>query len=312
MTIKKPNLLDTDFKAVAYAASLIDRGEINADQLMILPVGPMQRSYSKEIAGISTYQSAYRNRSMTSITINREGLYDMLPEGLFHNPPASSVMITEEGMIKDIRERREQEKQARLFFAPFEAEIYQLRTTIELYETRLDKKSEYNELVNIFLTEWQEFKCFSNRQMIILMHVLPVIHEQRNNLVFISGILSIMFNVDFDLQYHLTRDTAMAAQTAQMEGRLGSCTLGVNFIAGNVYEPEEELLIKVGPISAQQMLTFLPGTTTAEALNVLLNYLVPLGIATEMVFDVEPEYQKLVLGVGHDNACLGFTTYLGN
>ncbi|WDF54404.1 type VI secretion system baseplate subunit TssG [Mucilaginibacter sp. KACC 22063] len=312
MAAKKPNLIDTDFKAAAFAASLIDRGAADTEQIMILPKGPMKRAYAKEIAEVSAYQSEYRNRTMTLIEVNREGLYDMLPEGLFHKPPASSVMITEEEMVKDIKERREQEKNARLFFAPFEAELNRLRTLIELYEIRLDKKTEYNELVNIFLTEWKEFKCFTNRQMIILMHVLPVIHEQRNNLPFISDVLSIMFDVDFRLEYHMTINSTLAAQSALLETRIGSGTLGVNFIAGSVYEPEEELLITIGPVTSGQMLTFLPGTAAAEALEVLLNYLVPLGTATTTKFEVDPDYQKFVLGLGEDNACMGFTTYLGN
>lgn len=311
MTASKSNLIDTDYKAATLAAGIIDQDEINHDHLMILPVGARQRAYSKEIAAISTYQSVFRNREMTLIQVNREGLYDMLPEGLFHKPPASSVMITEEEMVKDIKERREQEKQARLFFAPFEAELNQLRTTVELYENRLDKKTEHDELVNIFLKEWQEFKCFTNKQMIILMHVLPVIHEQRNNLTFISKVLSIMFDADFDLQYQLVHNTAMAAQTARLETKLGSGVLGVNFIAGNVQEPEEELVLTIGPLNAHQMLTFLPGTPSAQALAVLLDYFIPLGTTTNSKFVVEPDYQKLVLGPQEDNACLGFTTYLG-
>src|SRR6478735_2689806 len=102
MIIRKPNQLDTDYKAVTLAAELIEQGLVNPDEVIILPVGAKQRAYAKEIAEISNYNSVYRNREMLAIHINREGLYDMLPEGLFHQPPASSVMITEEEMVKDI------------------------------------------------------------------------------------------------------------------------------------------------------------------------------------------------------------------
>jgi type VI secretion system protein ImpH len=311
MTVKKPNNIDTDFKAVTLAAEFIEQGQTGADQVIILPVGAQQRAYAKEIAGISTYESRYRNREMLTININREGLYDMLPEGLFHQPPASSVMITEEAMIKDIAIRREEEKQARAFFAPFEAELYHIRTIVELYESRLDKKSEYDELINIFLKEWKEFKCFTNQQMVILMHVLPVIHEQRNNLPFISNVLSIMFKTDINLEYHLTASKEMAAAAAQFETKLGSGVLGVNFIAGTIDEPEEELLITIGPLTASEMLTFLPGTRSAQAMEVLLSYFIPLQIGISNKYIVQPDFQKMVLGPGEENACLGFTTYLG-
>lgn len=311
MIAKKPNQIDTDFKAVTLAAEIIEQGQTGIDQVIILPVGAQQRAYAKEIAGVSTYESRYRNREMLAISINREGLYDMLPEGLFHQPPASSVMITEEAMIRDIAIRREEEKQARAFFAPFEAELYHIRTIVELYESRLDKKSEYDELVDIFLKEWKEFKCFTNQQMVILMYVLPVIHEQRNNLPFISNVLSIMFKTDINLEYHLSASKEMAAAAAQFETKLGSGVLGVNFIAGTVDEPEEELMLTIGPLSAAEMLSFLPGTRSAQAMDVLLSYFIPVQTGIHIKHIVQPDFQKMILGPGEENACLGFTTYLG-
>lgn len=310
--IINPNQIDTDFKAVTLAAELIEQESITADNIVILPVGPKKRAYAKEIESISNYTSVYRNRQMLAININREGLYDMLPEGLFHQSPASSVMITEEAMIKDIVTRREEEKQARLFFAPLETELYHIRTVVELYENRLDKKSDYDELVNIFLKEWREFKCFSNQQMVILMHVLPVIHEQRNNLTFISSVLSIMFDARFTLAYELKSSSLATGQADQLSTKLGAGILGVNFIAGQVFEPEEELVITIGPVTASQMLNYLPGTRTAQALEVLLWYFIPLQTTVSTRYVVEPNNQKTVLGFDQENSCLGFTTYLGS
>ncbi|QJD96540.1 type VI secretion system baseplate subunit TssG [Mucilaginibacter robiniae] len=305
------NQLDTDFKAVTLAAELIEQGSVAADNIVILPVGPQKRAYAKEIENVTNYTSIYRNRPMLVININREGLYDMLPEGLFHQSPASSVMITEEEMIKDIAARREEEKQARLLFAPLETELYHIRTVVELYENRLDKKSDYDELVNIFLKEWREFKCFTNEQMVILMHVLPVIHEQRNNLAFIGNVLSIMFKSHFELQYELKRTSSSTVESEHLATKLGIGILGVNFIAGQVYEPEEELTITIGPVTANQMLNYLPGTRAAQALDVLLSYFIPLQTIVNTKFVVGAECQKTVLGLEQENSCLGFTTYLG-
>jgi type VI secretion system protein ImpH len=309
--IVNPNQIDTDFKAVTLAAELVEQGKVAFDNFVILPLGPKKRAYAKEINEVTSYHSIYRNREMLAININREGLYDMLPEGLFHQSPASSVMITEEEMIKDIAIRREEEKQARLFFAPFETELYRLRTTIELYESRLDKKSDYDDLINIFLKEWKEFKCFTNAQMLILMHVLPVIHEQRNNIPFITNVLTIMFDAKFTLEYKFNNVNNSSLKQSNLQTTLGSGVLGVNLIAGRLTEPEEELVITIGPISASQMLKYLPGTPSAQALDVLMSYFIPLQTTVSSRFEVEPEYQKLVLGFDQDNACLGFTTYLG-
>ncbi|WP_345954270.1 type VI secretion system baseplate subunit TssG [Mucilaginibacter sp. PAMB04168] len=308
----KVNLLDTDFKASTIAAGMVEADQTEADRVVILPQGAHHRAYAKEVANVTTYQSAYRNRTMQAIYINREGLYDMLPEGLFHQPPASSVMITEEEMVKDIKVRREEERLARNFFAPLEIELYGLRTVIELYETRLDKKSEYDELIDIFLKEWKEFKCFSNQQMIVLIHVLPVIHEQRNNLPFLRNVLSIMFNAPFELTYQTVMEVLKPSGEAGLGNQLGFGQLGVNLIAGNSKEPDEQLQITIGPLTTTQMLALLPGTQAAKALDVLLNYFVPMQTSVITHYTIGTEYQKAVLGASSENACLGFTTYLGS
>jgi len=311
MRIKKPNQIDTDFKAASIAAEIIENEMVSTGDVMILPKGPKKRAYDKEIAGITVDKKSEDKKQVTTIWVNRDGFYDMLPEGLFHRPPASSVMITEEDMIKDIKARREEEKQTRRFFAPFEAELNYFRTLVELYENRLDKKNEYDELINIFLTEWQEFECFTKKQMLILIHVLPVIHEQRNNINFVSSIINMMFNVPLSLHYKTVypkqkNNTIINGGTA-----LGAGTLGVNFIAGQVIEAERKLIMNIGPVSATRMLEFLPGTSAAKAIDVLLSYFIPLGTEVQLNLLADPASQKLVIGGAGANATLGYTTYLG-
>ena len=311
MRIKKPNQIDTDFKAAAIAAEIIENEMVSTGDVIILPKGPKKRAYDKEIAGITVDKKSEDKKQVTTIWVNRDGFYDMLPEGLFHRPPASSVMITEEDMIKDIKARREEEKQTRRFFAPFEAELNYFRTLVELYENRLDKKNEYDELINIFLTEWQEFECFTKKQMLILIHVLPVIHEQRNNINFVSSIINMMFNVPLSLHYKTVypkqkNNTIINGGTA-----LGAGTLGVDFIAGQVIEAERKLIMNIGPVSATRMLEFLPGTCAAKAIDVLLSYFIPLGTDVQFNLLADPASQKLVIGGAGANATLGYTTYLG-
>lgn len=311
MSNLEANDLSTDFKAVTLAAEMIEQKIVNAEQLIISPLGARKRAYSKEIAGFSKYESVYRGREITSIQINREGLYDMLPEGIFHRPPASSLMIDEEQMIKDIVQRREEEKEARNFFAPMEAELYRLRTAIEIYESHLDRKNEYDDLINIFLKEWKEFKCFSKQQMVIFLQVLPVIHEHRNDIAFISSVFKMMFKLDVQLEY-VTVDMEIPPEIAEaMDTKIGQGTLGVNFIAGRASGKEEELRITIGPASADQILNFLPGSAFANAMDVMLSYFIPLQTSVSTKFVMEASSQKMVIGDEASNSCMGYTTYLG-
>ncbi|MEZ2336857.1 type VI secretion system baseplate subunit TssG [Mucilaginibacter sp. RCC_168] len=311
MKIKNPNLIDTDFKATVIAAEIVENELVGADDIVILPIGPQRRAFTKEIAGVIVSQTDITNKRMLQVQVNRDGLYDMLPEGLFHKPPASSLMITEEEMIKDIVDRRDEEKQTRRFFTPFEAEVNHLKMILELYENRLDKKNEYDDLINIFLKEWKEFGCFTNKQMLILIHVLPVIHEQRNNLVFIGKILTMLFKTPMSLSYKFSTNRE-GKDPANMQTSLGKAALGIDFIAGQLIEPEEELHVTVGPLSASKMIDFLPGERSAICVDVLLSYFIPMQTGVKINLLAAPASKKIIIGVDQDNARLGYTTYLGN
>ncbi|MET4080722.1 type VI secretion system protein ImpH [Pedobacter sp. UYP30] len=304
------NLIDSDFKATVIAAELVEDGAVSDDQIVILPIGSHRRAYSKDVGDVSTYISAFHNLKMTNIQINREGLYDMLPEGLFHAPPITNVLATEETMIKGIKKRREEEKEARQFFAPLEAELYQMRMRIELYESHLDKKNKYDSLILIFLKEWTEFTCFDKEQMVVFLQVLPIIHEHRNDLNFISSILAMLFKVSVNLNYVDGEMNVPEAVLEAIDTKLGAADLGVNFIAGRIKEKEEKLKIEIGPLSANKMLEFLPGNKTSEALNVFLSYFIPF--STEIIFkyDIDIDSQKFVMGNESVNCCMGYTTFL--
>jgi type VI secretion system protein ImpH len=311
MKIKNPNLIDTDFKATVIAAEIVENELVGTDDVVILPVGPQQRAFAKEIAGVSVNQTDITNKKIIQVQVNRDGLYDMLPEGLFHKPPASSLMITEEEMVKDIVDRRDEEKQTRRFFAPFEAEINHLKMILELYENHLDKKNEYDDLINIFLKEWKEFSCFTNKQMLVLIHVLPVVHEQRNNLDFIGKILTMLFKTPASLGYKLV-SASEKKDLIGLQTSLGKAALGIDFIAGQLIEPEEELHVALGPMSASKMTDFLPGEKSAICIDILLSYFIPMQTGVKINLLASAASKKLIIGVQQDNARLGYTTYLGN
>jgi len=312
--MKKGNLIDnelfTDYKAAAKAADLIERGIIDAENIEILPLGADKRAYAKEIEQTSTYFSEQRRTERIRIEVNREGLYDMLPEGLFHRPPSGSSSLDEEGMIQDVRTRREEEKTARKFFSPFDAELNHMRMMIELYENRLDKKTAYTDLNRLFEFGWDEFRLLNREQSIIWMHLLPEIHQKRNDIDFIGQLLTALFNIPFNLinSSHQVKPVAIQ-KDLQME--LGKSDLGINTIIGPDFMPDhDQLSLDIGPASAEDLLQFMPGSTQREILDMVLNYLVP--VETEVVIDLRiSEDQKIgTLDAESPNVFLGYTVYL--
>lgn len=304
------NDLHTDFKGTTIAAELIEQAGFQDDQIAVIPVGAKQRAYAKEMAGNSVYYSESKHRECLNLEIHREGFYDMLPEGLFHRPPIGSSGISEEQMIEDVQLRRAEEKDARKFFMPFEAELNHLRTLLELYENRLDKKTTYKDLTRIFAAEWREFELLDKEQSIIWMHLLPVIHQKRNDIDFLGRLLTVLFKVP--VQIVLKSSNVKPKPIAEsMQFKLGSGALGIDSIIGdNFLTDEEEIQINIGPTDTTKLLNFMPGTVHSHIIDLAVSYLIP--IETEVKVNLVASQTNRIGSLGKDseNTFLGFTVYL--
>ncbi|TDO24916.1 type VI secretion system baseplate subunit TssG [Pedobacter duraquae] len=304
------NELFTDYKAVARAADLIERGIIDPERIEIVPTGAQKRAYAKDIEQVVQYHSDYRRQDRIRIEVNREGLYDMLPEGLFHRPPRGSSGMDEDGMIKDVRERREEEKKARLFFSPFDAEINHLRMMTELYENRLDKRTTYTDLNRVFELGWEEFRLLNKEQSIIWMHLLPEIQQKRNDTDFVAHVLSALFNIPFEIR-NTTDEIKPAAVDADLQMQLGRGSLGIDTIIGSHFQPDnEQITIAIGPAVAEDLIDFLPGKHNRKIMDMALEYLIPM--ETDICIDMQTDtrFQESILSADGANVYLGYTVYV--
>lgn len=304
------NELFTDYRAVAKAADLIERNIIDADKIEVVPLGPDRRAFAKDIAASNIYYSENRRHNRIRISTNREGLYDMLPEGLFHRPPTGSAGMDEESMIKDIRERREEEKQARLFFTPFDAEINHVRIMTELYENKLDKKTTYSDLSRIFELGWEEFTLLNKEQSIIWMHLLPEIQQKRNDIGFASKVLTALFNLPIAVVDATPRLTGIEI-AEDMQMRLGMSALGIDTIIGSHFMPEHETYtIDIGPTSPEELIRFIPGQKNRDILDMAVSYLMPVDAEVNIELLTATDFQETLLSSTGGSAYLGYTVYI--
>ena len=304
------NDLDTDFKATVKVAELFENGDFERDQIVILPVGAKQSAYAKDIKGFSSYFSESMLKDCFIVEVNREGLYDMLPEGLFHVTPMRSSGLSDLEMMADVQLRRNEERDARKFFMPFEAELNYMRTLLEWYENRLDKKTSYNDLSMIFGTEWNEFEHLDNDQRIIWMHLLPVIQQKRNDTRFLSELLSVLFNIPVHIVLNPLAITTIPIDES-MQFKMGRGTLGTDTVIGaNFLSDREEVYIHIGPAEGDRLISFLPGTPGAHLIDIVVSYLMPVETAIKVELVSKQENRVGSLGADSSNSFLGFTVYL--
>ncbi|NTS43885.1 type VI secretion system baseplate subunit TssG [Flavisolibacter sp. BT320] len=302
--------LEKDFKAEVIAAEMLELG-IPPDRILILMLGAMKRSFRKDVQSIEEESSSYDHAELIVINTPKEGFYDMLPEGLFHHPSGHKNAHTAKEIIKIIEKRKEEEQQARRFFVPFEAAINHLRMQLAFYENRLDKRTQYDELVTIFSPYWDIFQYLDARQANLFLHLIPILYDIRDNHPVVEAVLEMMLQVPVMVQLR----SQMPMHTLQPAlSKMGDSMLGVDLTTGNeVYnEGVDEILVKIGPVSSEVYQELMPGGPKQRLLEMLIDHFLPvhLDIVTEIdLLDVNRTV-KFADGVNASNSVLGSDTYL--
>jgi hypothetical protein len=300
----------TDFKAEVIAAELVDSG-VPLDLILILMLGGSKRPYRKDVEEITEDISEYDHKEYTQVKTHKEGIYDKLPQGLFHSPTVAKSANAEEEILLAMKRHHIEEANARKFFLPFEASINNLRIQIALHENRLDKRLESNDLIDIFSKHWNIFKWLDARQANIFLHLLPLIHEVRDDLSVAATIFELFFQIP--VQISIENALPVKPETPAFSS-FNDAVLGINFTTGNTlfYTGEDEIKISIGPMESSNLQQFISGDNNEKILELLCDYLMPAHL------DVNIEYKlldadrttRLTDSDNSNNSSLGLSTFL--
>ena len=302
--------LDKDFKAEVIAAEMVENGT-DADHILITLLGAMKRTFSKDVTSIEEELSEYDHKEYVLLKSPREGIYDMLPQGLFHQSNSYKTGKTEAELIKAIKQRKVEERNARKFFLPFEATINFLRMQMALYENRLDKRSHYDDLVEIFTEHWEIFKYLDARQANIFLHLIPILHDIREDYPVVENVFELIFL--FPVKISLRRQLPVHPAEPN-QSRMGKGIIGVDLTTGNqkYYEGIDEIMVSIGPIQNETMQLFMPGAVNDSILQLLIDYLLPVHLDVKTHFELSDSDRvtRLADPTIHLNASLGADTFL--
>jgi type VI secretion system protein ImpH len=304
------SMLDNDFRAEVIAAEMVEAG-LDAERILILMLGPLKRPFSKDVQSVSEELSEYDHKEYSLVKTPKEGIYDMLPEGLFHHPAMHNSGKTEKEIIKMMKQRTVEEQQARKFFLPFEATINFLRMQMALYENRLDKRSTYDELVKVFAGQWDIFQLLDTRQSNIFLHLIPILHDIRDDHPAIETVMEMLLDTPVRLEL---QEQPLVHPAAPVMSRLGEDLLGVNFTTGNAvyYEGVDEIILRIGPLNNEMHHAFMPGGVKEKVLALLIDYLLPVHLDIKVQFELSAEEKRMQLDDDSNpyNITLGADTYL--
>ena len=243
------------------------------------------------------------------IRINREGLYDMLPQGLFHQPIYHKRYdLDKEDLLQEVSIHRQEEFFARKFFQAFEILADETMTDAFLLDIKLNKKISYTDFVDIFRPYWHVLEKLTSVQSCIFLYILPILHRIRIHREETEKALSILLDVPVTLT-----NIRLPAKEAErfFTSKLGECRLGDNSILGDTFDDGEwDLKLTVGSISAKRMVDFIEGRKDRILLDILCDMFLPVGAFLVTDFIIVPEDSMFILSDENTTTYLGINSFI--
>ncbi|MFD2721323.1 type VI secretion system baseplate subunit TssG [Hymenobacter monticola] len=306
-----------DLRLEVILAELLDYGYA-FDDFLVQPVGLFARRYRRDLGTVrdETFERGHRPVVRTVLEMHREGLYDALPQQVFHQPGSGT-----DGppgvrtMVEDIRVQRRKEKATRQFFLPFEQEFFRSRVRIEQQErhyfTNLSARW-YNHAMARF---WGIADAnLPPEPLTNLLYLLPLAHGivgdlARTQQCFESVLgLPVRLRMVAPLRHPLPTEPGAAGSPATGH-TLGNLELGRDLTLGGDYqETLPALEISLHGLSVAELEGYLSGTWQASALALLCEYFVAFETDITVRYEMAAAEASFYLGEGEDAAVLGFTT----
>ncbi|MGA0560249.1 hypothetical protein ACO2Q8_26535 [Larkinella sp. VNQ87] len=299
------NHLPVDLRAEVVLADMLEDG-ISPDALILNPVGGFKRAFGRDLARTEWVESQQSARRWLQIDLNRNGLYDLLPEGIAHQPTSNQTAVSTEALLLEMQLQQEREQAARRFFRPIEQEFFRQRIRIEQEQRRFpfDSEPRPDDLLGQF---WDVPDFLTPAQFQRLMYLLPVMHRMAGDWSAVRSCFEEVIEEPIHLEIIPPGLTNVAVDTAP----LGDWQLGTNSVFdGWLSDEEPKVRITVRINQAGRIAAYRPGGNGLRLLEWLAGYLIPLDVGLRIDLDTS-ELPDAFLFTSDDHAGrLDFTTCL--
>lgn len=276
------NQLSFDVKAEMLAAILSEES-LDLTEILASLEGPLKRTWARDIAwtDINRFETG---EEMLCLHLNRDGIYDLLPEGLFHSNSDKADRTGPE-MAKASMKLRVEEKETRLFFQPFENEIFLKRVQLAMVENQIFKSIYKEFLIGIIPFFWEVDEGFPENYVIRLKKLLPILHQTTGDLNLTAQCLEFIICEKVKIILSGIKNRTFKSEILPVSGILGKSLLGIDTITGDIVtEFFDQLRVSIGPITNQETNEIIKEGMMNRFLDCFYSFFIPFE------FDVETEY----------------------
>ena len=307
---KNINRLNTDFRAEAVAAGLMESGQ-EADRVLIVRQDGHKRHASKDIAEV---RKGFSQADLTEyleylyIHTNRFGIYDSIPENIFHQSTATAQKKSWESVTHEMRRGREEERDARKFFQPFEMAVDRLLIDAQLYERQFDKKNFHSNLKDIFSSYWSVLRLLTLKQAVFFIKTVPLLHQITADFDLLGKLMGAILEVPVKVELG---DVAKVKANRSMKVREGEWRLGINSALENSFKDGyKDICITIGAATPETIKSFAKGTNNCLILEQLIAMMLPANRQKRVKYKTLEAYAGFRLSDSTHNTYLGINTRL--
>ena len=298
--------LPGDYRAEVFASELVSKG-VSSDKMYFKLQGIFSRPIAKDISEIKLDISDNGTEQLL-IELNREGLYDMLPEGIFHFRNNKGTTKDKQAILEEIKKAREEEAHARRFFGPMENEFFQLRVLLENKKKSLFQPSSIEDNREFFETLYGNSSLLNDDQVLALLYILPIAHKIRGDISKIAECISIL------LRYEIRINRVNIKPPVCLSGDnevLGKARLGIDSVAGNFFLSAQPVYdIHIGLVGKKELKSFFPEGKNHSIVHYLANFLFPAESTCRLRIHLKEEDKRMLVSDDKNQSYLGFNTYL--
>lgn len=296
---------------------LSESGLCEPGEVMFSPGKSSSKFFEGDIADLDDVPATKAGHFRYKAATPRDGLFDMLPERLFHKSVLTSKKQDEWESIR--QSEKEQEADARLFLGPFDQLLIRQMARIGHFESQVLSGSEtgfLREFVAIFWPETLALGLTENENM-DLLQITVIAHRVAGNLREMERCFTRMLSDYCALEM---QSGPYYAEVGSHFSGLGEALLGVDAVLDmESYRQWNKLVIRIGPLTYDRMSCYFPGSQGEKLLHFLCGMLIPA--EWDWIVDFVPaspheESEGLVvnflLDEVHCPGVLGYTTVLIN
>ncbi len=295
-----------DYKANVIAAELVDHG-LPADDIFFRNVSIFRRFISKDVNSISWADRDNENEEDQLVfELNREGLYDMLPEGVVHAKGRRSA--ANDGQNEFLIHRK-QEEHARKFFSSFENEFHQSSLQLEIIERDLYSNKNTQSTRKFFEYFYGNSKFLTDIQVLTLLHILPLSNKIRADVKLISETLSKILTYNIVVVKQKNKPHILKSNVHMAS--LDNAFLGVDSVISEsciVHSFCYDLMVYDIPF--EEYADFGDGGKCRNVINFIIPYFFPVSAEINIILLPEEDCKYLKTAAAREHSFLGFNSYI--